>query len=132
MRMTIEIEYQFLIHLLLSTHHTITDLTPQQFIDSHTSTHSSYTSEELQVFLLPFRTILSSYTPLLPTSVPHLNTESPYISSDTPSNSSTLSEPISVEPEFVRPPPPVFQANTDELVWLNYETEPDLLWDFAM
>jgi hypothetical protein len=39
---------------------------------------------------------------------------------------------LSFEPEFVRPPPAVLDVADSEMIWLNPDYAPKLLWDTAM
>ena len=39
---------------------------------------------------------------------------------------------FSFEPEFLRPPPPLFVGAEDEAIWLNPESKSDLMWDLTM
>lgn len=39
---------------------------------------------------------------------------------------------LSFEPEFVRPAPPVLEVSDSEVVWLNLDYAPKLLWDAGM
>jgi len=36
------------------------------------------------------------------------------------------------EPEFIRPAPPMLEPSASEVVWLNPDNSPDLLWDDAL
>jgi hypothetical protein len=38
----------------------------------------------------------------------------------------------SFEPDFIRPAPPVLEVADTEVVWLNPDYAPKLLWDLAM
>jgi hypothetical protein len=39
---------------------------------------------------------------------------------------------LSFGPQFVRPPPPLMEVSDSEMIWLNPEYAPRLMWDGGM